>query len=131
MKLKKVFQKLTGMELLMDSECDLLLESMPKTEEECATYSIVITNTLLEVARKDGMDLNTMLLWMHRACEDEQYRAMHLYLTMNYLSLGLTPPPFFLEFALKEALLEQLMKAMLKDTAEYVLLHPKKEVAHV
>ncbi len=121
MKMKKIVQRLADMEIYGEMECELILASMPKTLEEYALYSKIVTTTLLEKAKEAGMDLETVLIWLHRVCEDQQYRAMHLYLIMCYQGLGLTPPPFFLELALQDSLLTEVMQMMLQDAAEYVL----------
>lgn len=117
--LREVLQKIAEQATISDADRESLLCVLPRTAQECSTYSALVTDVLLDALRDSGAELRPILDWLRAMFEARRFRAMHLYLTASYLAAGLTPPPLYIAFTLDEARLALLMRETLLDFEEY------------
>lgn len=119
-RLREVLQKVAEQTALSDGDRAYLMRIMPRTAEECSTYSALVTDVLLDALHDSGAELRAILDWLRAMFEVRRFHAMHLYLTVSYLAAGLTLPPLYPAFALDEARLALLMRETLLDFEEYL-----------
>ena len=97
-----------------------ILADLPQDNNDCYTYSFLVTPVLLNKLESDDLNLLLISNYLHGLYESEQYHAMHLYLVMCFRAMEIEIPPFFQEFPLNDELLAQLMYEILQEIDDYI-----------
>lgn len=119
-RLRDILQELAELNNFTEVEMRVFLSAMPQDANGCNIYSGQSAYTLLYKMSSSMRDLGSIHYHLAKLHEEKQYRLMHAYLIMYYASVEVELPPFFLEFALDEHLLEMLLYEYLMDFQEYI-----------
>lgn len=122
--LKSVLDSLAEVELIPLSDRKLILIGMPQTEEDCRLYSQYVMTKLFRnlvfIEANEAFDLCDTYVLLKSRYEDRQYRAVQILFMLYFLSVGISIPPLFVEFALDERLLDMLLRELLACMDEYI-----------
>lgn len=119
-RLRDILQELAELDNFTEVEKRAFLSAMPQDANGCNIYSGQSAYTLLYKMSSSMMNLGSIHDHLAKLHKEKQYRLMHAYLIMCYASVEVELPPFFLEFALDEHLLEMLLYEYLMDFQEYI-----------
>ena len=104
-----------------------ILSEMPQDDNDCNTYSFLVTPVLLHKLEHDDPNLLLISNYLHGLYESELYHAMHLYLIMCYRAMDIDIPPYFQELPLDDELLEKMMYEILQEIDDYLELKDYEE----